>query len=137
MKLSITTITIATLLQSTLGFTPISTTTSKSLFGCSTTTSPISNVALFAEPNDDDDDDDEGGLDLNLEEMFDMYVDAFFYRCLFCLFVCLFVFICHTYIYFCSELLFFLLDFFYINNGRFDAADKGEDFDKAIKEVKK
>lgn len=108
MKLSITTITIATLLQSTLGFTPISTTTSKSLFGCSTTTSPISNVALFAEPNDDDDD-DEGGLDLNLEEMFDMYVDAFFYRCL--LFVCLFVFICHTYIIFVLNYYFFLIFF--------------------------
>lgn len=30
------------------------------------------NVPLFAEPNPDDDD-EEGGLDLNLEEMFDMF----------------------------------------------------------------
>lgn len=63
MKLSLTVITISTLFQSTLGFAPVAS------FGLSTaTTTAPTTTAVFSEP----DDDEEGGLDLNLEEMFDM-----------------------------------------------------------------
>ena len=58
MKLSIATITIATLFQSSAAFAPAFSTTNKA-FGVST--------AVFSEPADE-----EEGLDLNLEEMFDM-----------------------------------------------------------------
>eukprot|EP00551_Chaetoceros_affinis_P011567 CAMPEP_0203662312 /NCGR_PEP_ID=MMETSP0090-20130426/320_1 /ASSEMBLY_ACC=CAM_ASM_001088 /TAXON_ID=426623 /ORGANISM="Chaetoceros affinis, Strain CCMP159" /LENGTH=88 /DNA_ID=CAMNT_0050525077 /DNA_START=50 /DNA_END=316 /DNA_ORIENTATION=+ len=69
MKLSI--ITALALLQSTLGFAPV---TSPS-FGLTAAVSEsasaaTSTTAIFSEPNDDE---EEGGLDLNLEEMFDMF----------------------------------------------------------------
>ena len=78
MKFAIATIAI-TLMGSVTAFTPYAPTRSVSSQGQRT--------SLCAEPKEEE----EGGLDLNLEEMFDM----------------------------------------------FDAADKGQDFDKAVKDIKK
>lgn len=64
MKLSIATITFATLFQATAAFSPIAT-----AFSTKSSVVVSSNTAVFAEPADDE---EEGGLDLNLEEMFDM-----------------------------------------------------------------
>ena len=60
MKLSIATIAFAALFQSTTAFAPTFS-TNKVAFGVTSTT------AVFSEPADE-----EEGLDLNLEEMFDM-----------------------------------------------------------------
>lgn len=69
MKLALTTITIATLFKSTVGFSPVA---SKAFGITSRVAVPTtSTTAVFSEPSDDDDE-EEGGLDLNLEEMFDM-----------------------------------------------------------------
>ncbi len=61
MKLSIATITFAALVQSSVAFAPALSTRTFSVASSSTT-------AVFSEPADDE----EEGLDLNLEEMFDM-----------------------------------------------------------------
>lgn len=69
-------------------------------------------AALSAGPEDEEG----GGLDLDLEEMFDMYV------------------LNRITVEFLTLLSHYTLLF---HIARFDAADKGKDFDKVIKEVKK
>jgi hypothetical protein len=71
MKLSLTFLTIAALFQSAIAFAPIAS-INRIATAPTTSSSSSSSTAVFADG--DDDDDDEAGLDLNLEEMFDMYV---------------------------------------------------------------
>jgi len=70
MKLSLTFLTIAALFQSAIAFAPIAS-VNRIATAPTTSSSSSSSTAVFADG--DDDDDDEAGLDLNLEEMFDMF----------------------------------------------------------------
>ena len=98
MKLSLTFLTIAALFQSAIAFAPIAS-INRIATAPTTSSSSSSSTAVFADG--DDDDDDEAGLDLNLEEMFDMYVfvsricllDRYRYRYI-CVCVCVFVYVC-------------------------------------------
>ena len=90
MKLSLTFLTIAALFQSAIAFAPIAS-VNRIATAPTTSSGSSSSTAVFADG--DDDDDDEAGLDLNLEEMFDMYV--FVSR------ICLLDRCRHIYIYVC------------------------------------
>eukprot|EP00984_Skeletonema_dohrnii_P017883 scaffold8234_cov113-Skeletonema_dohrnii-CCMP3373.AAC.5 len=94
-------------------------------------------TVMFAEPKEEE----EGGLDLDLDEMFSMYVTCRNYHCVSNVFVapCVkrrttdgrrdnILTSIHAHLLPVQEVSWRPL---------FDAADKGEDFDKAIKDVKK